>query len=236
MVPLPGRAMPRASHRQFIELAVNMPEHEPQVGQALCSSFEQTPRQIFPVWSSATPLNTEIKSDFSVAGRRCAGRSPSALCWATPAAMGPPLTNTVGMFTRMAAINMPGHDLVAVRDADHAVEAVGTDHGLDAIGDELARGQRVFHAAVAHGDAVIHADGVEDERHAARLADQPFDEAADLVQVGVAGDAVGVGVDDGHERLVPVRLGLDGTGGAQQGAMRRAFKAFLDDVRAHKSI
>ena len=34
MVPFPGSAMPSASHRQFIEFAVNMPEHEPQVGQA----------------------------------------------------------------------------------------------------------------------------------------------------------------------------------------------------------
>ena len=33
-VPLPGSDRPSASVRQFIELAVNMPEHEPQVGQA----------------------------------------------------------------------------------------------------------------------------------------------------------------------------------------------------------
>jgi hypothetical protein len=33
-LPLPGRPRPRASTRQFIELAVNMPEQEPQVGQA----------------------------------------------------------------------------------------------------------------------------------------------------------------------------------------------------------
>ena len=32
--PLPGKERPRASVRQFMELAVNMPEHEPQVGQA----------------------------------------------------------------------------------------------------------------------------------------------------------------------------------------------------------
>src|SRR4029079_1642675 len=36
--PLPGNDSPRASVRQFIELAVNMPEHDPQVGQAACSS------------------------------------------------------------------------------------------------------------------------------------------------------------------------------------------------------
>ena len=34
MVPLPGSARPSASVRQFIEFAVNMPEQEPQVGQA----------------------------------------------------------------------------------------------------------------------------------------------------------------------------------------------------------
>ena len=32
-VPLPGSPRPSASTRQFMELAVNMPEHEPQVGQ-----------------------------------------------------------------------------------------------------------------------------------------------------------------------------------------------------------
>ena len=37
IVPLPGRAMPMASHRQFIEFAVNMPEHEPHPGQAVSS-------------------------------------------------------------------------------------------------------------------------------------------------------------------------------------------------------
>ena len=36
-VPLPGRAMPKASHRQFMELAVNMPEQLPQVGHAVSS-------------------------------------------------------------------------------------------------------------------------------------------------------------------------------------------------------
>ena len=37
MVPFPGRARPMASERQFMEFAVNMPEQEPQVGQAASS-------------------------------------------------------------------------------------------------------------------------------------------------------------------------------------------------------
>ena len=90
-----------------MELAVNMPEQEPQVGQADCSSLSSSASVILPLWSSPTPLNTEIKSEVSVAGKRCCGRSPVA-CAATPVAIGPPLTNTVGIFTRIAAISIPG--------------------------------------------------------------------------------------------------------------------------------
>ena len=42
MVPLPRRAIPMASVRQFMELAVYIPEQEPQVGQALFS-YSSTP-------------------------------------------------------------------------------------------------------------------------------------------------------------------------------------------------
>ena len=34
MVPLPGSAKPMASFRQFMELAVNIPEQHPHPGQA----------------------------------------------------------------------------------------------------------------------------------------------------------------------------------------------------------
>ena len=37
MEPLPGKDNPKASVKQFMELAVNIPEQEPQVGQALRS-------------------------------------------------------------------------------------------------------------------------------------------------------------------------------------------------------
>ena len=220
-----------------MELAVNMPEHEPHVGQAVCSSLANCASVILPACNSPTPLNTEIKSDLPVAGwRYCARSSCAACCSAMPAAIGPPLTKTVGMLQRMAAHEHAGHDLVAVGDAHHAVETMGLDDGLDAVGDQLARGQGILHAAVAHRDAVVHADGVEDERHAAGRADHPLDQRADLVQVGVARDAVDIAVGDGDERLVPVRLGLDGAGGAQQRTVRRAFKSFFDDVGTHDEM
>ena len=94
-VPLPGSDRPSASVRQFIELAVNMPEHEPQVGQA--------DRSISATSSSLTFLSpaliiAEIRSTLtSLPARRV-----------LPASIGPPETNTTGMFRRSAAISMPG--------------------------------------------------------------------------------------------------------------------------------
>ena len=90
-VPLPGKERPMASVRLFIELAVNIPEQLPQPGHAHAS--------IFCISSSETEVSAAliiavIKSAFS----------PLILC----ASIGPPDTNTAGMFSRMAAMSMPG--------------------------------------------------------------------------------------------------------------------------------
>jgi len=94
VLPLPGRARPIASVRQFIEFAVNMPEQDPHVGQADSSMASS--------WSSDTEGSAEatiesIRSSFGPA-------SPAG----APASIGPPDTKTVGMFSRMVAISMPG--------------------------------------------------------------------------------------------------------------------------------
>jgi len=123
-----------------------------------------------------------------------------------------------------------GDDFVAVGDADHPVETMGAHHGFHAVGDQLPRGEGILHAAVAHGDAIVDADGVEHERHTARLADEPLDELADPVQMHVARHAIGVAVDDGDERLVEVFFRLDDARGPHQAAVRGAFDSFFDDV------
>ena len=87
--------MPSASHRQFIELAVNMPEHEPHVGQPNCSSSLSPASSILPDRYAPTPSKTEIRSTTLPEG-------------VTPAIIGPPLMKIVGMFSRIAAINIPG--------------------------------------------------------------------------------------------------------------------------------
>ena len=93
--PLPGRDRPNASVRQFIELAVNMPEHEPQVGHAersiVCTSASD-----MLSFAAATMASMRSSATSLPASR------------VLPASIGPPETNTTGMFRRRAAISMPG--------------------------------------------------------------------------------------------------------------------------------
>ena len=94
--PLPGSARPIASARQFIEFAVNMPEHEPQVGQAFSSIRRMSASETFSLTAS------------DIASIRSSLRTVPSTSVARPASIGPPETNTVGMFSRSAAISMPG--------------------------------------------------------------------------------------------------------------------------------
>ena len=94
IVPLPGKANPSASVRQFMEFAVNIPEQEPTPGQALFSSSVKSSSLIFPVCLAPTASNTSTRS--------------IALSLNCPASIGPPLTIMAGMFKRSMAINMPG--------------------------------------------------------------------------------------------------------------------------------
>ena len=93
--PLPGRDKPSASVRQFIELAVNIPEQEPQVGHA--------ERSICALSSSDT---------LSSAAATMASTKSNLMIWSEslvlPASMGPPDTKMVGMLRRIAAFNIPG--------------------------------------------------------------------------------------------------------------------------------
>jgi hypothetical protein len=81
MVPLPGNPMPMASVRQFMELAVNMPAHEPQVGQADSSISQADPSLMRPDLTAPTASKTVIRS---ILGPWV---GPDA-----PASIGPPLT------------------------------------------------------------------------------------------------------------------------------------------------
>lgn len=56
-----------------------------------------------------------------------------------------------------------GHVLVAGGHQHEAVERMRRGHRLDAVGDELARNERILHALVAHRQTVADGDGREDD-------------------------------------------------------------------------
>ena len=95
MVPLPGRAMPMASARQFMLLAVNMPEQLPQVGQAAFSIASSSSAEICPLCRFAPAMKASIRSM----------ALPSSVL---PASIGPPETKIVGTLTLIAPMNIPG--------------------------------------------------------------------------------------------------------------------------------
>ena len=78
-----------------MEFAVNMPEHDPQVGQAAASMAATCSSEYL---SSAAATMASIRSS--------ATSLPSTIT--LPASIGPPETKTTGMLRRMAAISMPG--------------------------------------------------------------------------------------------------------------------------------
>ena len=73
----------------------------------------------------------------------------------------------------MAAMSMPGVILSQLEMQTMRVRLVRVDHVLHAVGDQLAGGQRVQHAVVPHGDAVVDGDGVELRGEAPRAARSP---------------------------------------------------------------
>jgi hypothetical protein len=93
---------------------------------------------------------------------------------------------------------------------------MGIDHVLDRVGDQLARGQRVQHAAVAHGDAVIDRNGVELLGDAAGRLDLARHQLAKVLQMNVARHELGEGIDDGDDRLA--EIAVLHAGGAPKGA------------------
>ena len=94
IVPLPGSARPRISVMQFIELAVNIPAHEPQPGHAPSAISSALPELIFPESTAAGASKASVS----------AMRFPSI----HPGSMGPPEQKIDGIFSRKAAISIPG--------------------------------------------------------------------------------------------------------------------------------
>jgi len=66
------------------------------------------------------------------------------------------------------------HILVATRNDNHSIEVVAASGGLDLISDQVARLERVGHAACAHADTVADADSAKLVANDARVCERGF--------------------------------------------------------------
>ena len=156
---LPGSDMPRASATDAMVLAVNMPAHDPSVGQALCSMrLSSSSERASTAWAP-TASKTEVMS-------RARSRDPTR-------EDRPAVEEDAGQVEPGRGHEHAGQGLVAAGQGDQAVEPLGVHDRLHRVGDDLAADQRGPHALVAHGDAVGHGDGHELEGEPARRPGPP---------------------------------------------------------------
>ena len=101
-----------------------------------------------------------------------------------------------------------GHDLIAVGHQHQTVQLMGHQHGLHAVADQLAGGQGVFHAHMAHGDAIADTNGGDQDGGAARHLHTGLDGIGDLIQIHVAGHDLAVSADHADQRALQLLGGV----------------------------
>ena len=124
-----------------------------------------------------------------------------------------------------------GDDLVAVGNADHAVELMAVDHRFDRIGDDFAAGKRILHAVVPHRHPVANADRVEDERHTAGVVNRLLDQLPYPVEVHVSRYDIDMAVDDRDKR--PLKIVFAHAACPEQTSMRSSGIALFNDIGSH---
>jgi hypothetical protein len=87
---------------------------------------------------------------------------------------------------------------------------MGVDHVLDRVGNQVARGQGIEHALVAHRDAVVDGDGVEFLGDAARPFDLAGHHLAQVLEVDMARHELDEGIDDRDDWLAEILIGHAG--------------------------
>ncbi len=94
--------------------------------------------------------------------------------------------------------------LVAVGDAHEGVGAVGVCHVFGRVRNQVAAREAVEHAVVAHGDTVVHGDGVHFLGDTAGGFDRAGDHLAQVLQVNVSRNKLGIAVHDANYGLTKV--------------------------------
>ena len=124
-----------------------------------------------------------------------------------------------------------GNDLIAVGHQNQAVQLVGHKHGLHTVADQLAGGEGVLHADMAHGNAIANTDGRNQHRGAARHADTCLDGIGQLIQVHMAGNDLTVSRNHADQRAFQLFRGI--AQGIEQAAVWGALRAFFNVITSH---
>ena len=79
---------------------------------------------------------------------------------------------------------------------------MAVDLCFNAVGDQFTACQWVFHTFVTHGDTVAKTDGRYFHRHAAGCQDAVFYHFCLIIQMGMAGNDIGLGVNNSNQRFL----------------------------------
>ena len=170
-----------------------MPEHEPQVGQAASSIVCYFLVGVLVVGGHHHGVDQVERLQLAFHQRLAGLHRPAR-------------DEDGGDVQPHRGVQHAGRDLVAVGDADHGVGAMAVDHVFDGVGDDFARRQRIEHAVMAHGDAVVDRDRVELLGDAAGGLDLARDELAEVLQVDVARHELRERVHHRDDRLAEIAV------------------------------
>ena len=124
-------------------------------------------------------------------------------------------------------MTLPGMFLSQPGNGDQRVVPLRAHDGLDRVGDQIARRQRVAHAVGAHRQAVADADGVEAEPDETGGLHAFLDVCGQPIEVHVAGVALVPHAADADLRLLQIGVGQ---ADAVEHRLRRALAARLSDA------
>ncbi len=101
------------------------------------------------------------------------------------------------------------------------------NHRLNAVCDQFTTGQRVFHADMSHGNAIINPNGIKFKWDTPCCTNGFFDKFTKSLQVYMSGHNIDIRVADGNKRFLKIVF-TNYTGRTQQSPMWSSLKTKLD--------
>ena len=141
---------------------------------------------------------------FETACRFKGGGNGNVLTFVTAGEHGSATAEYRGNIQAQRSHQHTGHDLITVGNQYHAIKSVAVNLCLNAVSNQFAACQRIFHAFMTHGDTVAETDGRNFYRYPAGCEDTVFYHFCLVIQMGMAGNDISLGVYNGNQRLFKI--------------------------------